>query len=284
MRNIYRLISMLCMLVFIGSVAFTIIYIFGLKDAVVNTLSLDTIKDVPKLQPLIFQLSLYTFVQVVSALAAVFFLILGTRQVAETRVVYIEKKVDKSKKEEEEETQQQEADRLAMAMAEADNKLARIENLATTITNKAHLTEKLLQALCAEMEAVQGALFLTDKDEEKKMLHMVSSYAYFNNENTVRTYEFGEGLIGQVAKEARMLNITAVPEGYITILSGLGNSTPSQLLICPILVDEAVAGIVEVASFKSIAQPEEKLVQGVCALLSRLIADKSIVASEQEAM
>jgi putative methionine-R-sulfoxide reductase with GAF domain len=76
-------------------------------------------------------------------------------------------------------------------------------------------------------------------------------------------YEFGEGLAGQVAKEGRKINIDNVPEGYITIISGLGAASPNHLLIYPVMQDDQVAAVVEKASFKPISEEDERLVAEV---------------------
>jgi hypothetical protein len=280
MKNKYRLASMAFMLLFIGSVIFTVNYIFNFQNAVASNLSLVDINDIHKIRPLIFNLEIYTYLQVALGLASFFFLMLANRQEQKREIIYIEKKMEKTRQEELEEEQLQETEKLTAAMAEADKQLSRINKVAEDSTDKKLLAEKILQALCTEIEAVQGAVFLTKANEGKKMLQMAASFAYFHNEDKYRSYEFGEGLIGQVAKEANMLNLAAVPEGYITVLSGLGAAAPSQLLICPVVANGEVEGIVEIASFKTLGQPEEKLVKGVCETLAALISNQSISFAE----
>jgi putative methionine-R-sulfoxide reductase with GAF domain len=279
MKNKYRLASIAFMLLFVGSVIYTVNYIFNFQNAVASNLSLVDINDIHKIRPLIFNLEVYTFLQVALGLAAFFFLMLD-RKVQKHEIIYIEKKMEKTRQEELEEVQLQETEKLTAAMEEADKQLSRINKVAEDTTDKKLLAEKILQALCTEIEAVQGAVFLTKANEEKKVLQMAASFAYFHNEDKYRSYEFGEGLIGQVAKEARLLNLAAVPEGYITVLSGLGAAAPSQLLICPVVANGEVEGIVEIASFKTLGQPEEKLLKGVCETLASLISDKTISFAE----
>ena len=55
--------------------------------------------------------------------------------------------------------------------------------------------------------------------------------------------KFGEGLIGQVAKEKRPLLIDDVPPSYFNkIECALGEMIPRSLLICPILYENEVLG------------------------------------------
>lgn len=119
---------------------------------------------------------------------------------------------------------------------------------------------KVLNAVCYELEASQGALYLAHYTSEKRTLQLLSSFAYPIAESETIEFEFGEGLLGQAAKENRLLNIDSVPEGYIKILSGLGSSTPTNLLIVPFKDEhsEKVWGIIEIASFHKFSESDEK--------------------------
>jgi len=67
-------------------------------------------------------------------------------------------------------------------------------------------------------------------------------------------YKFGESLIGRVAKDAQSLYIDKLPEGYIIIFSGLGSSSPAHLAIIPIMHNEEIKGVLEIALFKPISK------------------------------
>jgi putative methionine-R-sulfoxide reductase with GAF domain len=93
-------------------------------------------------------------------------------------------------------------------------------------------------------------------------------------------YEFGEGLAGQVAKEGKSVNIRNVPEGYITVLSGLGNASPNALVIVPVWFNDQVAGVLEVASFREFSQEDQSYLQAVAGLLGERLheqAEKEVV-------
>jgi len=46
------------------------------------------------------------------------------------------------------------------------------------------------------------------------------------------------------------LNLKEIPEDYVTILSGLGSSSPNNLLLIPIILEDETVGVIELASFK----------------------------------
>ena len=108
-------------------------------------------------------------------------------------------------------------------------------------------TEKILANLAKEFELVQGLFYL--KEKETGIYKIAGEYAYYAEERPVEFKE-GETLSGQVAKNKKLLNVPDIPENYITVLSGLGNSSPRFLVILPVLVENETAGIIEMASFK----------------------------------
>ncbi len=133
------------------------------------------------------------------------------------------------------------------------------------------LFEKLLTTICRELEASQAAFFVTKRYEGKRVLELYTTYAYHIAESKTFHYEFGEGLAGQVAKEGKLITIKNVPEGYITILSGLGKASPAELILAPVVYNEEVVAILEIASFKHYTRSDETFVQEVTHALSRLI-------------
>jgi len=140
--------------------------------------------------------------------------------------------------------------------------------------------EKVLWKVANDLEAVQGAIFLTkQKDAEMKKIELLAGYAYYLPESKVLTYEFGEGLAGQVAKDGRLVNISSIPEGYISVISGLGNSSPTNLILVPIKNEqEEVLGVIEIASFRGFDQKDELFLKEVALLLAKEIDINRITA------
>lgn len=111
-------------------------------------------------------------------------------------------------------------------------------------------SKNLLNILANNLNLVQGEFFTVYKaDDDKQKLKMISSYAYRVKDNKIPEYEFGEGLIGQVAVEKRVLSLKNVPNGYLTVESGLGSSNPGSLMIIPVINEDNLIAILEIASF-----------------------------------
>ncbi|WKN44315.1 GAF domain-containing protein [Tunicatimonas pelagia] len=109
---------------------------------------------------------------------------------------------------------------------------------------------RALSQVCGALEASQGAVYQILEEEDNKTIELFASYAYHLPEGDKVVFRWGEGLVGQSAKEGKVLNINTVPEGYIQIFSGLGKATPKHLLIVPIKEADVVVGMLELSSFK----------------------------------
>ncbi|RPH32942.1 MAG: GAF domain-containing protein [Bacteroidales bacterium] len=117
--------------------------------------------------------------------------------------------------------------------------------------------EALLQNCARRLQIVQGLLYL--KNPADGVFSFKSGYAFFSESEPI-TYIEGETLAGQVAKNKIVLNLSKVPDNYIAIMSGLGEGSPSHLLIIPIIsANNETIGIIELASFKSFSSEVEEL-------------------------
>jgi len=132
--------------------------------------------------------------------------------------------------------------------------------------------ESVLQELAHRFDLVQGMLFTIDSDKETFKLK--ATYAYYSDRE-ITDFKIGEGLSGQVIKDRTPLIITNIPDNYITILSGLGKSTPKILYLIPVIQDEIPIGLIELAGFNPLSDREVKvLYQAIFGLSSELGSTK----------
>ncbi|WP_020527781.1 GAF domain-containing protein [Flexithrix dorotheae] len=106
-----------------------------------------------------------------------------------------------------------------------------------------------LSEICKELDASMGALYLSTEEDGIRYIELEAGYAYQVPESKKLRYEYGEGIAGQVAGSGKDIVLDSVPDGYISIISGLGNATPNNLAILPIKLKEHVKGVLEIASF-----------------------------------
>ena len=68
-------------------------------------------------------------------------------------------------------------------------------------------------------------------------------------------------MIGQCALEKKPILLTQVPNDYIQISSGLGERKPLAILVLPILFEEEVVAVIELASFKAFTAIQQNLLE-----------------------
>jgi putative methionine-R-sulfoxide reductase with GAF domain len=127
-----------------------------------------------------------------------------------------------------------------------------VENLKHHVSEQTESRAKLqiaLNGLCNLFQATIGAVYIAKEIHSRRYIEFVAGYAFQLPESQTLLYEYGEGLAGQVAKDGKEINITHVPDGYITVVSGLGKSTPNNMIVLPILKQQQVVGVLEIASF-----------------------------------
>ncbi|MCQ2252025.1 MAG: GAF domain-containing protein [Bacteroidales bacterium] len=158
--------------------------------------------------------------------------------------------------EERKEKEQKEQEKMEKVMQErrkqeeekkiAETVAAIAEPLADEIFSENYFNQLLIN-ISKTINIVQGVAYILNRSNGK--YEIKSTYAYYTTE-TNRTFELGEGIPGQVAKDQKVLQMDNVPEGYIQVVSGLGSSSPRNLIVIPIVSDEETIAILELASFE----------------------------------
>jgi signal transduction histidine kinase/CheY-like chemotaxis protein/HAMP domain-containing protein len=109
--------------------------------------------------------------------------------------------------------------------------------------------ELIMEELAPLLGAQHGTFFLTEDWSGERRLRLIAGYGLHADKNAPIQYRIGQSLIGQVAKSKRPVVVDDIPQGYIKISSGLGDASPANLAIIPILFEDQVLGVVELASF-----------------------------------
>lgn len=108
------------------------------------------------------------------------------------------------------------------------------------------LSNNIINYIAEYMNAQIGAIYYKDEAGE---LSLTGSYAFSRRKNISSKYKIGEGLVGQCALEKKSIIISNVPDDYIKINSGIGESTPLTILVAPLLIENQVTGVIELGSF-----------------------------------
>lgn len=113
-----------------------------------------------------------------------------------------------------------------------------------------NMTKRIISALTNYMKAEMGAIYLTVNDKAGKVLHLKleSAYAYDKEKHINLEILPGSGLIGTAFIEKETIFLTEIPTDYIKIKSVLGETLPKCLLLSPLIADDEVVGVIELAS------------------------------------
>ncbi len=115
----------------------------------------------------------------------------------------------------------------------------------------------ILSELAPVVSAQQGAFYRMDYSEEEPQLRLLASYAYKERKNVDNVYKLGEGLVGQCALEKQKILLTNVPADYIKIASGLGEASPLNIMVMPVVFEGQVKAVIELASFDRFSPTHE---------------------------
>jgi len=118
------------------------------------------------------------------------------------------------------------------------------------------VTQRILSELAQVVMAHYGAFYVLKQDEltQKVTLSLFSAYGYKTEKNIPNEFAIGEGLVGQVAFEKERIILSNVPGNYIKINSGLGRAKPANLIILPVLFENEVKAVIELASLDAFSQ------------------------------
>jgi methyl-accepting chemotaxis protein len=123
------------------------------------------------------------------------------------------------------------------------------------------LADKFINELVRYMNVNQGALFLHHENEDRSSyLQLASCYAYQRKKHVDQRINPGEGLVGQCFVERDEIYLTQVPQNYVRITSGLGEATPTCILLVPVKTQDEIVGVIEVASFRALNDFEKQFV------------------------
>ncbi|MFF4229330.1 HAMP domain-containing protein [Streptomyces sp. NPDC001820] len=131
--------------------------------------------------------------------------------------------------------------------------LARISGLMQGHRDLTVVAETIMDELTPLVAAQYGAFYLAVDGEEGVELTLVGSYGRPAGAARETRFKLGESLVGQAARSRRVIAADDVPGDYVTLSSGLGRTTPGSLIVLPILVEDQVLGVIELASFSSFA-------------------------------
>ncbi|KFC75735.1 HAMP domain-containing protein [Massilia sp. LC238] len=126
--------------------------------------------------------------------------------------------------------------------------LARFTRLLQGQRDLQAVTKLILSELAPLVSAHHGVFYMMDSQETDARLRMIASYGYRSSRKLPTSFLPGEGLVGQCALEKTRIWLTDVPRDYIVVSSGLGSAPPNNIVVLPILFEQQVKAVIEIAS------------------------------------
>ncbi|MFT5619634.1 MAG: GAF domain-containing protein/HAMP domain-containing protein [Arenicella sp.] len=136
------------------------------------------------------------------------------------------------------------------------------------------LAYQVISNIVKYLKANQGGIFLLQGGHHhERYLELTAAYAYSKKKYVKKRVEIGQGLLGQCVLEEATIHLREIPQGYIDITSGLGESTPTSLLIVPLKVNDNVYGVLEIASFNKFKANEIEFVERLSETVASTLAN-----------
>jgi methyl-accepting chemotaxis protein len=125
----------------------------------------------------------------------------------------------------------------------------------------ATLSDEFIKGVVKYLNVCQGALFLREDTDNDIYLTLTACYAYERKKYVEKRLHHAEGLIGQCFQEKGSIYMTDVPGNYVKITSGLGEATPRCVLLTPVMANDNIVGVLELAAFKPFTQTEIEFIK-----------------------
>jgi PAS domain S-box-containing protein len=134
----------------------------------------------------------------------------------------------------------------------------------------------LLSRISESIELLYGAFYLADQSHRR--FARFGGFA-LDRADEPREFALGEGLVGQAAVERRTLTLGSTNASQIQVSTGVGTVTPDHLLFVPVLKQDKVMGVIELAPAAPLLERQRSLLD---ALLPTVALNAEILAGNME--
>lgn len=155
---------------------------------------------------------------------------------------------------------------------------AKFAELLRNVSNKSldDLSYVVVSNLVSYLSANQGGVFLLQDSGSEKYFELSACYAYERRRLEEKRVNWQEGLVGRCGIEMLPIYMTDVPQRYTQITSGLGEETPTSLFLCPVVANEELLGVIELASFKEMQEYEHAFIEKIAEIFGATISGVKI--------
>ncbi|RSS78474.1 HAMP domain-containing protein [Streptomyces sp. WAC06614] len=111
------------------------------------------------------------------------------------------------------------------------------------------VAELIMREVPPLVGAQYGSFFLSQDGPDGQELVALASYGLPDAPaDRPRRFHVGQSLVGQAARDGKVVVVAELPPGYATVSSGTGSTDPRFLIVLPIVVEGQVLGALEMAA------------------------------------
>jgi HAMP domain-containing protein/CheY-like chemotaxis protein len=158
-----------------------------------------------------------------------------------------------------------------------NSNLARFTGMLQGLRDLETVSRLIMSELTPLVGAQHGAFFMREADGDEDLVRLIASYGYKERKNVPTRFHLGEGLVGQAALELKPILLTEAPDDYIRITSGLGEGAPVNVIVLPVLFEDQVMAVIEIASFARFTAVQQafldQLSESIGVVLNTIIAN-----------
>ena len=143
------------------------------------------------------------------------------------------------------------------------SRLSELSQITTRAKDAQHLARAALGFISDAIGSKTGIIYYADS----KKLIFLNAYALIQTEKQKAEIQFGETLVGQCAAEKNSLVFNEMPENYLVIGSGMGESQCHSIALIPIIFEHELQGVLELGSFKKFSEDDITFLENACDII-----------------
>ncbi|GAB0170209.1 ATP-binding protein [Lysinibacillus sp. CTST325] len=125
------------------------------------------------------------------------------------------------------------------------------------------LAETFLSEIAQKTQSSLGAFYVRETTDNNIQFVKKAGFADSGEDVGMESFKLGQGLIGQCALEKKILIDNDIPEDFRLISTGLGEVSPKSIFIVPIIYENEVIAVIELATMTGFNKLQQQLVKQV---------------------
>ena len=133
-------------------------------------------------------------------------------------------------------------------------KLTREVQAATSLTE---FGQRVISGLVPVLGGGVAGFYILD--ETSARIRRIATFGLTESAGSADSFRLGDGLVGQCARERKPFTVMNLPPDYLRISSGLGGAAPTIAGAWPVMSQDTLLGVLEIASFRDFNANERAL-------------------------